>query len=147
MSRHVNASPDGDGNKPLLKRLVPKIHFRPGRRFRYRRSKWRFSAFCYGWNGHSQYFSYLRFAAASAEAGSSVGWLNESAHGHGYGLEAVEAVVDWAHKNLGKFIWPAATENLSRRRLAEKLRGELSGGKQIRNMNPLSIEFHGILNK
>jgi RimJ/RimL family protein N-acetyltransferase len=56
-------------------------------------------------------------------------WLKEAAHGQGYGLEAVRAVAEWAAQNLGKkqFLYPVAVENVSSRRIAEKLNGQIIG--------------------
>jgi RimJ/RimL family protein N-acetyltransferase len=56
-------------------------------------------------------------------------WLKEAVHGRGYGLEAVRAVAEWAALNLGKkqFLYPVAVENVSSRRIAEKLNGQIIG--------------------
>ncbi len=56
-------------------------------------------------------------------------WLKESAHGHGYGTEAIKAVAGWATKTLSKesFLYPVAVENVASRRIAEKLNGAIVG--------------------
>ena len=52
-------------------------------------------------------------------------WLKEPAQGHGYGHEAIEALIDWASRTLGlsAFRWPVAVDNTRSRKLAEKLGG------------------------
>ncbi len=54
-------------------------------------------------------------------------WLKEAAHGQGFGLEVVGALIDWAHKNLGKdsFTYPVAVQNMASRRIAERFGGEI----------------------
>jgi RimJ/RimL family protein N-acetyltransferase len=54
-------------------------------------------------------------------------WLKETAHGQGYGREAVEAVARWAAGRWNKtaFLYPVAVENLASRRIAEVLGGEI----------------------
>jgi RimJ/RimL family protein N-acetyltransferase len=56
-------------------------------------------------------------------------WMKETAHGQGYGGEAVRAIAEWATKHLGKetFLYPVAVENIASRRIAEKLHGEIIG--------------------
>lgn len=53
-------------------------------------------------------------------------WLEENAHDHGYGLEAVTALAEWATRTMGTsgFAYPAAVQNLPSRRIAEQLDGE-----------------------
>lgn len=57
-------------------------------------------------------------------------WLRKEAHGKGYGFEAMEALIQWARKNLNKdcFIYPVDQRNMGSRRIAEKL-GGVSHGK------------------
>src|SRR5438270_2749171 len=56
-------------------------------------------------------------------------WIKESAHGQGFGREVVAALIEWAHKNLGKesFTYPVAVQNTASRRIAERLHGEIIG--------------------
>ena len=56
-------------------------------------------------------------------------WLKETAHGNGYGTEAVRAVADWAARTLSKkhFTYAAATENIPSRGIAEALGGGVVG--------------------
>lgn len=56
-------------------------------------------------------------------------WIRESAHGLGYGREAVEAVAHWASAHLPAlaYIYPVATENTASRRIAEGLGGTIIG--------------------
>jgi RimJ/RimL family protein N-acetyltransferase len=59
-------------------------------------------------------------------------WIKESARGHGYGWEAVAAVIKWAGEKFhpSGFLWPVVDENAPSRRLAEALRGEIIGTRQ-----------------
>jgi RimJ/RimL family protein N-acetyltransferase len=59
-------------------------------------------------------------------------WIKESAHGHGYGREAVAAVIKWASATFhpSGFLWPVVDENTPSRRLAKALRGEIIGTRQ-----------------
>ena len=59
-------------------------------------------------------------------------WIKESAHGHGYGREAVAAVIEWASEKFhpSGFLYPVVDENTPSRRLAEALRGEIIGIRQ-----------------
>lgn len=54
-------------------------------------------------------------------------WLKESAHGQGYGLEVVSALVRWASEALEAdgFLYPVAVHNLASRRIAERLSGRV----------------------
>ena len=55
------------------------------------------------------------------------GWLKKSAHGHGYGREAVAALKKWADKNLqyDHILWPCASLNTPSRKLAESMGGKI----------------------
>jgi RimJ/RimL family protein N-acetyltransferase len=59
-------------------------------------------------------------------------WIKESAQGHGYGREAVVAVMKWASETFrpSGFLWPVVDENTPSRRLAEALRGEIIATQQ-----------------
>ena len=52
-------------------------------------------------------------------------WIKEAAHGHGYGREAMIAVVAWASRRFSPraFIYPVAEANSASRRIAEALNG------------------------
>jgi RimJ/RimL family protein N-acetyltransferase len=54
-------------------------------------------------------------------------WLKETAHGQGYGYEAVLSVVNWASASFkfDSFIYPVAIQNTASRRIAEKLGGKI----------------------
>jgi len=56
-------------------------------------------------------------------------WLEESAHGQGFGREVVASLTKWGHTSLGKesFTYPVAVENVASRRIAENLHGEIIG--------------------
>jgi|HubBroStandDraft_3_1064219.scaffolds.fasta_scaffold65331_1 RimJ/RimL family protein N-acetyltransferase len=61
-------------------------------------------------------------------------WIKESAQGHGYGREAVAAVIKWAGEKLrpSGFLYPVVDENIPSRRLAEALGGKIIGMRQRR---------------
>ena len=67
-------------------------------------------------------------------------WLKELAQGHGYGYEAIEALIVWASQTFGPsaFRWPVAVDNIRSRKLAEKL-----GGVPIGTYNP--PKYAGVL--
>jgi ribosomal-protein-alanine N-acetyltransferase len=50
-------------------------------------------------------------------------WLKKSVHGKGYGIETVEALIDWANKQLDfdYLFYPVDTENSASKRIPEKL--------------------------
>ncbi len=54
-------------------------------------------------------------------------WIKKSAHGHGYGREAITALKAWADKNLEYryLLYPVAEENHPSRRIPESLGGEV----------------------
>jgi RimJ/RimL family protein N-acetyltransferase len=54
-------------------------------------------------------------------------WISESEHGHGYGREVVKTVARWATAALkpSSFRYPVAEQNLSSRRIAEALGGQV----------------------
>ena len=58
-------------------------------------------------------------------------WIKETAHGQGYGREAVRAVAEWASGTLGKegFVYPVAVQNIPSRRIAKDLGGEVVGSR------------------
>jgi len=60
-------------------------------------------------------------------------WIKQAAHCHGYGREAVKALIDWAGAELGfvSAIYPVAEQNTPSRRLAEALGGVLVGRRPL----------------
>lgn len=56
-------------------------------------------------------------------------WIREDCHGHGYGMEAVTAMVEWALAHLSPLhlIYPVAEQNWPSRRIAEALGGVVVG--------------------
>jgi len=52
-------------------------------------------------------------------------WLKKSAHGNGYGLEAIRHLVEWAKKNVGfdHLKYPVDTRNVPSKRIPEVLGG------------------------
>jgi RimJ/RimL family protein N-acetyltransferase len=70
-------------------------------------------------------------SAAEPETGI---WIKESQHGHGYGREAVAAMISFAARNFGKraVVYPVVEQNRSSRRLAESLGGTIVGTRLLR---------------
>lgn len=64
--------------------------------------------------------------AQSAEPELGI-WISEREHGHGYGREAVKTVARWTTAALkpASFRYPVAERNLSSRRIAEALGGQV----------------------
>ena len=64
-------------------------------------------------------------------------WIKASAHGHGYGREAVAALTEWARKNLqfSYLKYPAEKSNVPSRKLAESLGGVLEDEYEEPNMS------------
>jgi len=62
-------------------------------------------------------------------------WLKQSAHGHGYGREAVHGLYDFAcrHFILDHFIYPVDRRNIPSRRIPESL-----GGRVVREYKKTS---------
>ena len=61
-------------------------------------------------------------------------WIKETAHGSGFGREAVAAIVSFVAKELGKrsVLYPVVEKNYPSRRLAENLGGILVGNRLLR---------------
>lgn len=62
-------------------------------------------------------------------------WIKKSAHGKGYGKEAVDALIEWVNKNLDftYLRYPVDRNNLSSMKLAGTLGGVV--GEEYRNKN------------
>ncbi|MEH1915888.1 GNAT family N-acetyltransferase [Nostoc sp.] len=54
-------------------------------------------------------------------------WLKKSAHGHGFGREAINALKDWVDKNLqyNYLSYPVDKRNIPSRKIAESLEGKV----------------------
>jgi RimJ/RimL family protein N-acetyltransferase len=61
-------------------------------------------------------------------------WIKETAHGLGYGREAVATIVSWAYGSgkVTEVIYPVVVDNRPSRHLAESLGGVLIGNRQLR---------------
>jgi ribosomal-protein-alanine N-acetyltransferase len=66
-------------------------------------------------------------------------WLKVSAHGHGYGREAITILVQWAqaHIDLDGFIYPVDRHNIASRKIPESL-----GGKVVKEVQVTSLSGH-----
>lgn len=55
-------------------------------------------------------------------------WIKKSAHGHGYGKEAIIALKEWADKNLDYeyILYPVDAENKASRKIPEFFGGEIA---------------------
>ena len=64
-------------------------------------------------------------------------WLKKTAHGNGYGFEAVAAMKNWCEENLDceYFIYPVDEENHPSRRIPEKLGGKVARTYQKSNLS------------
>jgi RimJ/RimL family protein N-acetyltransferase len=60
-------------------------------------------------------------------------WIKESAHGLGYGREAIATLIAWAARECGarSFLYPVVEENGPSRRLAESLGGIVVGTRRL----------------
>lgn len=58
-------------------------------------------------------------------------WMKPSAHGQGYGREAMRAIVSWASREWQPdgFVYPVATGNTASRKIAEGLNGSVVARK------------------
>lgn len=76
-------------------------------------------------------------------------WLKKSAHGNKYGLEAITALKDWAetHLDYEYLIYPVDIANISSRKIAEKLGGEIMNEYSKMNLSgrKLHVLEYGIL--
>ena len=63
-------------------------------------------------------------------------WLGKHAHGQGFGLEAIAAVVVWARTNIicSDLIYPVDRRNTPSRKIPERLGGEVFEGKKVENL-------------
>jgi [ribosomal protein S5]-alanine N-acetyltransferase len=66
-------------------------------------------------------------------------WVKLSAHGHGFGLEAVEGLISWATQTLGirEIRYPVMIENWPSRRIPERLGGTIV--RQFRKANAAGV--------
>jgi RimJ/RimL family protein N-acetyltransferase len=64
-------------------------------------------------------------------------WLKKSAHGQGYGLEAITALKQWADDNLDceYLTYPVDQANIPSRRIPEKLGGQIIREYEVTNMS------------
>lgn len=64
-------------------------------------------------------------------------WLKKSAHGHKYGQEAIQVLVEWTRQNIiYKYLeYPCDQDNIASRKIAEKLNGVLFRTGQTKSMS------------
>lgn len=64
-------------------------------------------------------------------------WLAKSAHGHGYGKEAIRAFRDWSIKifEIDAFVYPVDKANIPSRKIPESLGGVVFEEKQVSSMS------------
>lgn len=69
-------------------------------------------------------------------------WIKESAHGHGYGKEAVVALKEWADQNLNyKYIlYPVARENYPSRKIPEFFGAKIA--REYDSVNMMGERLH-----
>jgi RimJ/RimL family protein N-acetyltransferase len=82
--------------------------------------------------GTNEFIGRAGLNSADADLLETGVWIKESAQGHGYGREAVAAVIKWASEKFhpSGFLYPVVDENTPSRRLAEALGGEITGTRQ-----------------
>lgn len=64
-------------------------------------------------------------------------WLKLPAHGHGYGLEAITAIVHWSttYLSCSGFLYPVDRRNFASRRIPEALGGHIVGTLKVHNLS------------
>ena len=80
-----------------------------------------------------------RIGASEPEIGI---WLKETAHGVGYGREAIAAIAAWAAGRIGAtaVIYPVAVANRPSRRLAESLGGAVVDTRRLRKPSGVVLD-------
>lgn len=69
-------------------------------------------------------------------------WLGKQAHGHGFGFEAISAVVAWVPDNIvcRSLTYPVDKRNTPSRKIPEKLGGKIIAEKTVENMSGFLLE-------
>lgn len=70
-------------------------------------------------------------------------WIKKSAHGHGYGKEAMVALKEWADQNLNYeyILYPVAVQNIPSRKIPEFLGGTIVKEYDQVNMSGNKLHF------
>ena len=70
-------------------------------------------------------------------------WIKKSAHGNGYGKEAMVALKKWADKNLkyDYILYPVAQDNLASRKIPEFLGGKIEHEYDEETQNGVTLHF------
>lgn len=69
-------------------------------------------------------------------------WIKKSAHGHGYGKEAMTALKEWADENIDYqyIIYPAVDKNYASRRIPESMGGKIF--REYDEVNMSGVKHH-----
>jgi len=69
-------------------------------------------------------------------------WLQEAAHGQGYGREAIAGLVAWTSANLSfeRLIYPVDRRNVASIRIPESLGGRIIGERRERSESGLELD-------
>jgi len=72
-------------------------------------------------------------------------WVKDSSHGHGFGLEAINALILWANNNLNYqyLIYPVDKRNIASRRIPEKNNGIIA--KEEKEINQSGFELDEVI--
>lgn len=70
-------------------------------------------------------------------------WLQKTAHGQGYGREAVHTLVKWSRDNidLDYFLYPVDSRNTPSRKIPESLDGEIIKKSQIKTPTGKILDY------
>ncbi len=69
-------------------------------------------------------------------------WIKESAHGHGFGLEAITAIILWANRNINYeyLTYPVDKRNLASRRIPERNNGIIEKEEKVLNQSGFELD-------
>ncbi len=69
-------------------------------------------------------------------------WLKKSAHGNGYGLEAIAGIKTWAEAHLAfeRMIYPVDRKNRPSRKIAEALGGRIFLEQRVMSMAGIELD-------
>ena len=69
-------------------------------------------------------------------------WLKKSAHGSGYGREAIQTLMNWSRNNIDfdYFIYPVDRKNIASSKIPESLGGEIMAELKVETPNGKILE-------